>query len=620
MKRMKLLPLCIAFTLLLCSCGNTNDTENTNTENNSNSTGNSNSITELTLTDDDMFTNRDMDTTYSETESIMIQLNGSSISCDSDAVTISGTTVTITDEGTYILSGTLDNGMILVNAEDTDKPQLVFNNVTIHSEENAPLCILEADKVFVTLAENSTNTLSNGGIFTALEDNNVDGTIFSKQDLTFNGNGTLTITSPAGHGIVAKDDLVFTSGTYNITSASHGLDINDSLRVKNTDISIAAGKDGAHVENSDDSELGYIYISSGSFDIDAEGDGLSAGAYIQIENGSFDILAGGGYENSSQHSSSNWGSFGGGMGGNMPGGRGGRTSTDSYDPNSKSNADSTTSSDSTLETESSSMKGIKAVNTIQIANGTFNINSADDAIHSNTSAYINGGNFTINSGDDALHAENALTVTNGTITINNSYEGLEALDVTVSGGDISIQSTDDGINAAGGTDSSAATGGRDAMFGGNQKGGMHGGMSANSNGSIIITGGTIFMYAKGDGLDANGYIEITGGTTIVTGPTSGDTAILDYDTTATIANGTFIGVGSTMMAQTFSDGTQGTIAVQASANGGTEIRIEDTDGNEIISYTPETSFQCVIISTPNLTKGDSYTIYVGSQSGTFAAQ
>lgn len=623
MKKIKLLPICMIFTLLLCGCGNTNNAENNDTENNTNSTGNSNSVTEFTSTEDDMFSNRDMKTSYDENESIFIQLNGSSISCDSDAVTISDTTITITDEGTYIFSGTLDNGMIIVDAEDSDKTQLVFDNVTIHNEENAPLYILEADKVFITLADNSTNTLSNGGTFTVRDDNSIDGTIYSKEDLTFNGSGSLTIQSPAGHGIVAKDDLVFTGGTYTITSASHGLDVNDSLRVKNTTFTIAAGKDGAHVENNDDTELGFIYISSGSFDITAEGDGLSAGAYIQIEDGSFTILAGGGYENGSQSSSENWGNFGGGMGGNMHGGRGGNMAGGRGDMSAMQNPDSTTSdisSGTTEETESSSMKGIKAVNGIQITNGTFNINSADDTIHADTSVYINGGIFTLDSGDDAIHAEDSLTITNGTITINNSYEGLEALAVSVSGGDISIQSTDDGINAAGGTDSSGTTGGRDAMFGSDPRGGMGGNMSTNSNGSIIISGGTIFMYAKGDGLDANGYIEITGGTTIVTGPTSGDTAILDYDTTATIENGTFIGVGSTMMAQTFSDGSQGTMAVQASANGGTEIRIEDTDGNEIVSYTPETSFQCVIISTPDLVIGDSYTIYVGSQSGTFEAQ
>lgn len=635
MKYRKVLSLFLACTLMLSACGNSGGSDNSggtsdNTDNNS-LAGTAVEV-DFSQTDADMFTDRDLNTEY-KYEPVSIQLKGSTASCDSDtsSVKIDGSTITISDEGTYIFSGTLENGMIVVNAEDSDKPQLVFDGVTITSESSASLYILEADKVFVTLTENSANTLSNGGTFTSIDENNIDGAIYSKQDLTFNGNGSLTVASPAGHGIVAKDDLVFTSGTYTITSSEHGIDANDSLRVKDASLNIAAGKDGAHVENSDDAELGFIYISSGVFDIDAEGDGLSAGAYLQIEGGTFDILAGGGYENGEKSSSDNWGNFGGGMhgGGMGGGGRRGGADTDSTTPNDSATSTGTSGvsnsvDDATSSTDdgSSSMKGIKSTNSMLINDGTFTIDSADDSIHSNVSVYINGGTYDIASGDDAIHAEEELTITDGTIEITQSYEGLEALDITFAGGSVSIQSTDDGINAAGGTDSSGTEGGRDAMFGGGMggPGGMGGGMSSNANGSITITGGSIFMYAQGDGLDANGTIEITGGTTIVTGPTQGDTAILDYDTSAIINGGTFIGVGSTMMAQTFSDGSQGTIAVQASGKSGTTISLKDTDGNEVISYTPETSFQCVIISTPDIVQGDSYTIYVGSASGTFEAQ
>ncbi len=613
MKYKRILPLLLVGTLLFTGCGNSGDSKgnNSNTDNDSNSLAGTAVEVDFSQTDADMFTDRDLNTEY-KYEPVSIQLNGSSASCDSNtsAVKIDGSTITISDEGTYIFSGTLDNGMIIVNTEDSDKPQLVFNGVTITSETCAPLYILEADKVFVTLAEDSTNTLSNGGTFTAIDENNIDGAIYSKQDLTFNGNGTLTVESPAGHGIVAKDDLVFTSGTYSITSSGHGIDANDSLRVKDASLTIAAGKDGAHVENNDDAEKGFIYIASGTFDIDAEGDGLSAGAYLQINDGTLDIVAGGGYENGSQSSSDNWGNYGGGMG--MPGGGMGGGGRRGGVSNSASTT--TTSSD-----DSTSMKGIKSTNSLLINDGNFTIDSADDSIHSNVSVYINGGTYSIASGDDGIHGEEELVITNGTIDITQSYEGLEALDITFSGGSVSIKSTDDGINAAGGTDSSGTTGGRDAMYGGGM-GGMGGGMSSNSNGSITITGGSIFMYAQGDGLDANGTIEITGGKTIVTGPTQGDTAILDYDTTATITGGTFIGVGAVTMAQTFSNGTQGTMAVQASGSANTKIRIEDTDGNEVVSYTPENSFTCVIISTPDLVIGNTYTIYVGSQSGSFAAQ
>ena len=207
--------------------------------------------------------------------------------------------------------------MIIVNAPETAKLQIVLDGADIASSSSAALYILQADKVFVTLAEGSENVMSNGGEFIAVDSSNIDGAVFSKQDLTFNGSGSLTVVSPAGHGIVCKDDLVITGGTYVINSASHGLQANDSIRITgNTVIDIDAGKDGMHAENNDDSALGFIYVSGGVISIESEGDGLSAGSYVQIGDGDFEILAGGGSINGSSHSSGSWGGF---MGGGRPG-------------------------------------------------------------------------------------------------------------------------------------------------------------------------------------------------------------------------------------------------------------------------------------------------------------
>ena len=128
------------------------------------------------------------------------------------------------------------------------------------------------------------------------------------------------------------------------------------------------------------------------------------------------------------------------------------------------------------------------------------------------------------------------------------------------------------------------------------------------------------MNASGDGLDANGTLEISGGFTVVCGPTQGDTAVLDYDKTAIITGGTFIGTGSTMMAQTFSSSSQGVFAVTCgSQQAGTNILLKDSSGNTVIDYTPELSFGLVILSTPEMISGQEYAITVGSASGTFAA-
>lgn len=258
------------------------------------------------------------------------------------------------------------------------------------------------------------------------------------------------------------------------------------------------------------------------------------------------------------------------------------------------------------------MKGMKAGTSLVINGGTYTINAADDAVHSNTSVTINGGNFDVATGDDAFHAEETLSITDGMIDISESYEGLEGLYVEVAGGEITLVSSDDGINAAGGTDSSGM-GGRDAM--GNP------GMSSASNGSIIISGGTIQITASGDGLDANGTLEITGGYTVVCGPTQGDTATLDYDVSGTISGGTFIGTGASGMAQNFSASEQGVVAVSVgNQSAGTAFQLSDSDGNTILTYTPELSYQVVILSSLDIVAGETYTITVGTSSGEITAK
>ena len=156
-------------------------------------------------------------------ESAAIALNGSSAACDDSRVSISGSTVTITGEGTYLLSGSLSNGQIVIDAEKTDKLHLVLNGVDINCDTSAAIYVKQADKVFVTLAADTENKLSNQSEFVAIDDNNIDSVIFSKEDLTLNRLGSLTIHAAYGHGIVSKDDLVVTSGTYEINAASHGL-------------------------------------------------------------------------------------------------------------------------------------------------------------------------------------------------------------------------------------------------------------------------------------------------------------------------------------------------------------------------------------------------------------
>ena len=593
-KRMLVLLALGVFLLSGCSKAPISDDEETTTE-----------VTNGVITPlskDDAFTDRDQRDTYEEIGAAYIKLNGTSATSTSDAVTISGSTVTITDEGTYILSGTLTNGRIVVNADENDKPQLVLNGVSVTSATSAALYILESDKVVVTLADGTENALANGGAFTAVDENNIDGAVFSKQDLTFNGRGTLVVKSPADHGIVCKDDLVFTGGTYTVTSASHGLDANDSIRLADSSITVDAGKDGFHAENDDDDTIGFVYIASGVYTIESEGDGISGGAYVQMDGGAVNILAGGGSANAQKQTSDSWGGFMGGGGMMPPGGRSSQTT-------------STTSSE-----DSTSIKGIKSAGNVLINGGTVKIDSADDAIHANASITVGGGTFDLTTGDDGFHADDTLTMKEGKITIRECYEGLEALHVNVAGGTVNLTASDDGINAAGGTDSSGTGGARPGgdRFGGH--GGMGGMGGSSSNGSVTVSGGTLHINSSGDGIDANGTLTISGGYTVVVGPTQGDTATLDYDVSGAITGGTFIGTGALGMAQTFSDSEQGVVAVSVGNQpAGTLITVKDISGKTLISHEPELSFAVVILSSPDLQKGEDYTITVGSFSDTFKA-
>ncbi|MBQ8237601.1 MAG: carbohydrate-binding domain-containing protein [Oscillospiraceae bacterium] len=530
----------------------------------------------------DRFTDRDYRTEYEIAE------------CE--LITLGSEDVLINRAGSYLIQGTLADGQIIVDADKQEKVQLILDGVSITSAASAPIYIRQADKVFITLV--GENVLTNGGSFEAIDENNIDAVIFSKEDLTLNGTGSLAISSPAGHGIVSKDELTITGGFYDITCASHGISGKDNLCIADGAFTIAAGKDGLHAENNDDATLGFGYIEGGTFTISAEGDGLSASSTLEIRGGAFDITTGGGSENGAKQASGGWGQMGGGRGPGGPGmggqgmGFGSMTETETED--------------------SASIKGIKAASDLTITGGSFTLNCADDAVHSNTNVTIKGGDFTIATGDDAFHADDTLTVEGGAISVSESYEGLEGLHILIAGGDISLISSDDGLNAAGGTDASGM-GGRD-QFGG--PGGM-----GNSDGTIVISGGNIYMEASGDGIDANGTLEITGGFTVVTGPTQGDTATLDYDISATISGGTFIGTGSSMMAQTFSDNTQGIIAVSlgGSASAGTELLLTDAAGEEVVRFTPNLSYAVVILSTPDMVSGETYTITVGTATAEFEA-
>lgn len=708
---------------------------------------------------DDMFTERDLNVGYDENSAVKINLADDSTTVtvgddtETDAskadetkaddsktdetkadesetnetenaasgVSISGNIITITKEGTYVLSGALSEGQIVVDA-DSAKVQLVLDNADITCASSAAIYIKNADKTFITLAEGSENILMNTAEYEAIDDNNIDAVIFSKDDLTLNGKGTLTINSEYGHGIVSKDDLKLVGGTYNITAENHALSGKDSVRIADGTYNLTSGKDGIHSENADDDEKGFVYIASGDFTIESTGDGIDASYVVQIDDGDFDITAGDGAENVTKtHNDIPGGGTRDNMGGGAPGGAaqdgeapsgdkpsgdgsdksdsgsasgkqtgqtppdrpdgdsfdgsrpdektsdntGGQTAqtpsdkpgTDTSDgqksdknSQSKDIADNTTSSSASSDTgseaslstspdaDSTSTKGIKSDGALYVNGGTFTINSADDSFHSNSDATINDGTYTISSGDDGIHADSALLVNGGTITVTESYEGLEGLNITINDGKIDIAASDDGMNAAGGNDASGFGGrGGDGFKGMQAPDAAQRPDDTSDNTSdntqkpddtsdtaqdtdaasddemwMVINGGYVHVLAGGDGLDSNGDLTINGGEVYVDGPSDNGNSAIDYGEKSSfnINGGTVVAVGSSGMAEDVSSDSKQQVAfvkLDSQADVG-DVILKDADGNEIISYTVQKKYDCVIISTADLKAGQTYTL------------
>lgn len=536
----------------------------------------------------DMFTERDWNGTYKAEESAEIRLSDDGSFCQSDAVEISGNTVTITDEGTYILSGTLTDGMVEVRAEDTDKVQLVLNQAHISNSSSAALYIVSADKVFLTLAEETENTLENGGAYADADGNHIDGTVFSKADLTLNGTGTLKVTAAAGHGIVSKDDLVITGGTYEIAGAEHGISGKDSVRIGGGTIRITAGKDGIHAENKDDAALGFVYLAGGAYEISAQEDGISAGSWLLSEDGAFEITTGSGSAGAAQQNA----------GEEMPGGPRHRENSQGEERAAAAPEGEAVSS----EPETESRKGLKAGTRLIMTGGTYVLDTEDDSLHSNGNVEISGGSCEISSGDDGIHGDTDVSVSGGSITISDSYEGIEGLTVSVTGGEISLKASDDGLNAAGGNDGSGLRGMGETPF-------------ASTEGACIsISGGKLYIDASGDGIDSNGDVEISGGEVCLSGPSGNGNGSLDFNGKAVVTGGVLKASGSSGMAQNFdSSSTQGAMLVSLdSQEAGTEITLKDSNGTEILSWQAAKAYSSVLISCPELEAGGTYTLTAGT--------
>ncbi len=444
-----------------------------------------------------------------------------------------------------------------MDTQDTNIVQLILAGADITCSSSAPIYVLNSEKTIIFLEANTENKLA----YPSSATTEPNAAIYSKDDLTICGDGSLSVQSTYNDGITCNDGLIIKSGTITVNAQDDGVRGKNYLIVEGGKITVAAGENGLISDNSADATKGYVSIQAGTVTVTSGGDAIEAQTDVLIAAGTVTVTSGGG-------------SSGGVASG-------------------------------------ASAKGIKGLVSITIDAGTINVNSADDALHSNGTVTINGGTYTLYSGDDGIHADNTVNINSGNLNIAKSYEGIEATTINVNGGTIYVTSSDDGLNGAGGQDGSGFAGGPGGMAGGD----MFSGGSANVN----INGGYLVITAAGDGLDSNGAITQTGGTVIVNGPIDNGNGALDFGTYR-MTGGFLIAVGSSGMAQALtSTSTQCSVLVnfQTSYPAGTLIHIESSSGANVVTFKTSKLFQSVVVCSSSLSKGSTYNVYVGgSCSGT----
>ena len=600
-----------------------------------------------------------------------IILNGNSITVVGSGVIVNGTKATINTAGSYTITGTLTDGQIVVNTPDPGQVQITLNGASITSSTNAPFYVISAAETVIILADGTTNTLTDPSTYTPVADD-PNAALFSADPLTISGTGSLTVHGNFNDGIASKDTLLITGGTIAVTAVDDGIRGKDQLEIQGGTITVTSGGDGLKADSTDGAGLGVVTISGGTMHVTSGGDAITAETDAVISGGNFTIVSGGGSSvipsdalstkgvkgvssvtisggtfniNSSDdavHSNGNVtisspasftiathddavhsdtllhvisGSititkcYEGIDGANITIDNGTFVITCDNDAITATSALSIANGNYTIVSggghnvtipSTTSAKAVKGITSVTITGGTFNIDAADDGVHSNGTITISGGtltmainnntNETTGSYGDGVHADSSITISGAStvITVTTAYEGIEAPNVTINNGNIHVTTTDDGLNGAGLT---------------------------SPNNHIYINGGYIYVNAQGDGIDSNGSIAMTGGTVIVNGPTADNNGAIDYDSTFLISGGILIAAGSAGMAQApTTSSTQYSVKVTYSAtkSAGTIAHLQKTSGGtNLLTFAPAKTYRSLVFSAPTLTSGLSCQLYTG---------
>ncbi|MEE3334469.1 MAG: carbohydrate-binding domain-containing protein [Ruminococcus sp.] len=492
--------------------------------------------------------------------------------------TIDGTSLTITSDGTYRITGDCTEGKVEVS-KNLSNVTLILDNLTLANSDTAPIIVKKSSSVLMKLVGTSTITNNEEASNETSDPDNFEGAavkVKSGSALTIFGDGTLNAVGNAKNAIKGGAESVLTidGGTIKATAVNNGIAFDGGIVINSGTFDVVSGNDGIKSEpdEGDTASAGTVTINGGTFNINAQGDGIVGAEKLTINNGDFTIKTLNGYNSSS------------------------------------------------FNKDTMSCKGLKAsgnnnnetapTNELVINGGTFNLNTADDAIHSDGYCDITGGSFYIYTGDDGVHADATLTLgtENGydrdpEIYIYSSYEGLEGAIVNAYSGKYYVKASDDGINAAGGSSNGTQGQQGNDQFrpGGNRpgKGGNQAGQS-NSNYSLNFYGGSFYVDCEGDGLDANGSLNLMGGDiTVLSMRGSGDNSPIDADGTVTINGATIFAAGSRGMGVNLSGSSQKTYTSSSSYNAGTVINITGS-GSTLRSEKLVRNINYLLYSTPDL--------------------
>lgn len=502
-----------------------------------------------------LLSNADQRTTWDPQDATHITLTGETATIEGAGATVEGGSISITAPGTYVVSGVLADGSIAIDLTKEEKAQIVLHGADITCLTGAPLYATSCDKLLITLAEGTQNTLTDGAAaFTyanpAKEEPNA--TLFCKDDMTINGGGQLTVNAGFQNGIVSKNDLRIVGATLTVTAPNHALRGNDTVLLADATLTLTAGGDGIQTNNNQEPEKGWFLMEGGTVDITTARDGIQADTHLTVLGGKLTITAGGG------------------------------PSMDMPLPESAAS--------------SSSRKGMKADGNLVIQGGDIQINSYDDCINAAGDVQIAGGTLLLATADDAIHSDSAYVQSGGSLTVSASFEALEAASITLTGGEATLAASDDGINAAGGD--SGATSRKET----------------NSDYHFTMTGGTLTLLAGGDGIDSNGDIRVSGGTLSVLISSRRDNLPLDANGSLLLTGGT-LAYGGTMMGGLPEDDSTQSYVLARDVGAGQQVTLAK-DGEVLLAFTPTLDCAYLALSTPEVAKGESYQLEVDGQSAT----